>query len=183
MFNPVDRPLMQPYAGVQPGRAADDPDREPGREVSRRQDRRRRVGGDRKRAEAAARERSERRRRSVLQRAAECSAPGSKSARPSPGETRLPAGRALAFAAWASAALGAQEASPPAAVDRVRARLEKPPSKLTLQPRRPTSQCTSRNGVRCRTSSMSRRGQPTPIGWQPPRDRLRFVSVRPLLDR
>ena len=83
----------------------------------------------------------------------------------------------LAFAAWAGAALGAQEASPPAAVDRVRARLEKPPSKLTLEPRTPdfTVHIEKRRPMQDIFDVPA--WATDPVGWQPPSIGFNLLSV------
>ena len=135
---------------------------------------------ERKRAEAAARERSERRRRSLLQRAAECSARGCKSARASPGETR----HAVASHSWRSAcgrrcrgragSLAASGRRP------VRARLEKPPSKLTLQ-ERPADFTVHIEKRRPMQDIFDVPAWATdPVGWQPPGIGFEFVERFPL---
>ena len=83
----------------------------------------------------------------------------------------------LAFGAWASAALGAQEASPAAAVNRVRAKLEKPPSKLTLQQRQPdfTVHIEKRRPMQDIFDVPA--WATDPVGWQPPSIGFDLLSV------
>jgi hypothetical protein len=75
----------------------------------------------------------------------------------------------LALAVSATAALSAQEGSATAAVDRVRAKLEKPPSKLTLQ-ERPADFTVHIEKRRPMQDIFDVPAWATdPIGWQPPR--------------
>jgi hypothetical protein len=74
----------------------------------------------------------------------------------------------LVFAASASIALHALEAASPDAVDRVRAKLEKPPSKLTLQQKTPDFSVH----IETRRPMQDIFDVPAwatdPVGWQPP---------------
>lgn len=74
----------------------------------------------------------------------------------------------LLLVAWPAAALCAQDASPSASVDRLRARLEKPPSTLTLQ-QRPADFTVHIETRRPMQEIFDVPAWTTdPVGWQPP---------------
>jgi hypothetical protein len=83
----------------------------------------------------------------------------------------------LAFSVWATAAVCAQETSPADAVDRLRAKLEKPPSKLTLQQRTPdfTVHIEKRRPMQDIFDVPA--WATDPIGWQPPSIGFDLLSV------
>jgi hypothetical protein len=83
----------------------------------------------------------------------------------------------LAFSVWATAAVCAQETSPVDGVDRVRARLQKPPSKLTLQQRTPDFTVHIEKRRPMQDIFAVPAWATDPIGWQPPRIGFDLLSV------
>jgi hypothetical protein len=84
---------------------------------------------------------------------------------------------AVALVVCASRVLGAQDAPPADAVDRLRAKLEKPPSKLTLQPRVPDFSIHIEKRRPMQDIFDVPPWATDPVGWQPPAVGFDLLSV------